>query len=135
MNHTIYRFRSCMSDEAIFIISKQKSRKINFCAYRFPFNWKTPFGYAIALLSLCACSFASPFSGCGTVLFMIGSCWLTVTFIKDIKNDLSRLNANDMTSNTTYGQLKRQFRECIREFSTIKELSKLFFLLLTFFPS
>lgn len=59
---------------------------------RFPFNWKTPFGYLFAFSSQCLEAITTISSLLPMMCFLAGSCWLLVYFIEDITNDLSRFN-------------------------------------------
>lgn len=90
--------------------------------FRLPFNWKTPFGYAIALGGFFAALVGTLFEGSATMSFKVGSCWMIITFVKDLKNDLTLLTATDM-HNINYGQLKEHFCNVMRQFCVLKQLS------------
>lgn len=62
------------------------------CDLRVPFNWKSPFGYLIALsLEAISAFYTTTFcvSGLG---FFIAFCWILLAFAKDIRFKLITLN-------------------------------------------
>lgn len=85
---------------------------------RFPFNWRTPFGYAIAWLGTYATMFASLFSCSPIMCLLISSCWLIKTFTTDVKADLSRL-----THKINDQKLKKRLSSIVQQFCTIEQLS------------
>lgn len=80
-----------------------------------PFNWRTPYGYAIALFLQIVD--VSSVLYCATLLFafFIGSCWLCIVFVNDVANDLSSL-VDQML-------VKKCFFNAVQHFSDVKQLS------------
>lgn len=89
-----------------------------------PFNWKQPFGYAIALMMQCIQAYYSVMAGVVMSCYLIGSCFLLKSFINDITNDVSVLNFEAITSDGKYGLKIKHFINIVQEFSTVKELSR-----------
>lgn len=54
--------------------------------------------------------------------FIMGSCWLLITFVKDITNDLSFLKADEINSRNDM-ELKEIFCKTVKFYSTVKGLS------------
>lgn len=86
-----------------------------------PFNWRTPFGYCIAFLMQSAQAYALSLNTVPILAMLIGSCWLLNGICKDIKNDILILNTVKM--NTNRQNAIKHFRNAIRDFLTVKQLS------------
>lgn len=98
----------------------------SFCLYafssRFPFNWKTPLGYLVAwiifiLAEVCTLILFSLF-----LCFYVGFCWLIISFVKDIINEL------DVLTQATDGQqsdrkISETFNEIVDLYSNVRQLS------------
>lgn len=74
---------------------------------RLPFDWKTPFGFTVALLSQIV-------GGCATFSillpafsFMIGSCVLFIFVADDITKDLAVFNSGKVAKKNRVPRLKR----------------------------
>lgn len=93
-----------------------------FYLFRLPFNWRTPFGYFIALLAQCFAAISTLFCGTSTVCFLIGSCWLIGSFLKDLRNDvLIHLNrVEKMRSQRNAAKLVEHFHDIIQDHSDVK---------------
>lgn len=65
---------------------------------RMPFNWHTPLGYFVTYLMEFGSSVATFLCVASIICFLIGSCWLFIYFVKDIADDLSTLNAGEISS-------------------------------------
>lgn len=92
---------------------------------RLPFNWKHPFGYAVALSLQCIDAYYAAICGVSLTCYSVGSCYMLTTFVNDITNDLSVLSSKTITSDANYEQKAKQFNNIVQEFSTVKELSRL----------
>lgn len=57
---------------------------------RFPFNWQTPVGYPIALLTQCAGTFSGLICFVPIPCLFIGSSWLISSFIEDVTIELNQ---------------------------------------------
>lgn len=91
---------------------------------RLPFNWRTPFGYLIAQLSI-AISYISILACLIlTLCFYVSSCWLFATFAKDITNDLDLLNAFG-ASDRSHSKLQEHLSNIIQSHIDVKQLSSI----------
>lgn len=104
-------------------IHKKFTSSLNSPLCRLPFNWKTPLGYSLALLGFFTAMYATLLSNCPIVPSVISSCWLIITFITDIKNELSQLNAT-VTRKVNQRKFKKRLCVIIQQFSVIKQLSE-----------
>lgn len=94
-----------------------------FDCWRLPFNWRTPFGYLIALCIECMAVFSIILTTIPLVCFFIGSCWLCIAFAKDITNDLSLWNLGGLTSNQSHLKCKMKLCRIVEIHSDVKQLS------------
>lgn len=88
---------------------------------RFPFDWKTPFGYFSAFIIECGAAFSTVSCFIPMICFLAGGGWLIVSFIKDTIIDLSTFNANGL--NKSDDKVKKHFYHIIKLHSELKELS------------
>lgn len=100
---------------------------LSFPIQRLPFNWRTPFGYLMALICetcafICMVCMGSPCVG-----IFIGSCWLLTAFMKDITYDLSNLSA-DVKLKRSKQKINAQFTSIVQDFSDAIQLSGINFL-------
>lgn len=94
-----------------------------------PFDWRTPYGYAIAL-SLQVAD-VSTVLYCATLLFafFIGSCWLCIVFVNDVATDLSLLdfgnasNGSGSIDSSDRMLVKERFLNAVQHYSDVKQLS------------
>lgn len=91
-----------------------------------PFDWTTPVGYAIALIGSFTAIYAVLLGVSPILSFFIGSCWLIVTFTKDVTNDLSQFSAAELRKTNQVG-LEMRFCNVIRQLSDTKQLSNIAF--------
>lgn len=64
----------------------------SFIRKRYPFDWRTPYGYLVAWLAQCA---AGTTVGCSVTQFLnlvFGSCWLFIFIAEDIAQDVAAFN-------------------------------------------
>lgn len=95
-----------------------------------PFDWRTPFGYFIALAALGIGLHCISFAAVPVICFLIQSCRLLKTFVEDITKDVCRLQERSShSSNGPREHLKREIVEyfaiLIQNHSTLKQLSSL----------
>lgn len=90
---------------------------------RLPFNWRTPIGFAVALLGSYIAIYAVLLSIGPILSFFIGACWFIVVFAKDVTNDLSQFNAAELRL-LSHAELKKRFTLVIQQLSDVKQLSK-----------
>lgn len=93
-----------------------------FLSPRMPFNWKTPFGYLIALLSETAAMLSAHFMILPIVCFVVGSYCLSISIFKDItKSDFHILS--DKISNGNHIEMNELMYNFMQKFSQVKQLS------------
>lgn len=90
--------------------------------FRLPFDWKTPFGYLIALLAEFATVHSSSFLFSPVASFFIGSAWLLICFIQDITSDLADLNVIT-TSIQSLTEMKKRLCYIVGFYSDKKQLN------------
>lgn len=97
----------------------------NFIARRFPFDWKTPLGFLIAMgAQYTVLSYLTMIGGCVLVLG-IGTFLYLMTMSKCIKSCLFAIGRNaELKSNRTH--IEEQLIEFIQYHSRVKQLSKFF---------
>lgn len=95
----------------------KKLDEILFCK-RMPFDWHTPFGYFMTYLTEFGASVATFLCVASIICFLIGSCWLFIHFAKDIADDLSILNAGEISSNN-YKEVMDGFCNIIQSYTDV----------------
>lgn len=89
---------------------------------RLPFNWRTPFGYLIAFFVQNTGAFAVILSSSTVLSFLIGSCWLLFTIIRDIYKDLKYLKCKKKLRRCDRN-LKINFYHIVKLYLDTKQLS------------
>ena len=114
---------------AWFVLQKQKKKKklnsINFFACikkRFPFDWKTLFGYFFAWLTQCV-GIAATVTACISFFNCVfASCWLFMVIIEDITNDMAAFNNSIETLNDGHrADLMDHFCKIIQLYTNAKQ--------------
>lgn len=93
----------------------------SFVVIRFPFDWKTPFGYPVAWFSQFAGCLASFSVSLININFMVGSCWLFTFIADDITSDLPEFNRDDEMANKNQAEQLKRFCGIIQLYSDAKE--------------
>lgn len=88
---------------------------------RFPFDWRTVIGYLIALLSQCAALLSILISFIPIICILIGSCWLSIVFVKDLINELAHLNT--AKSKRNHPEIRAHFCQIVQSYADAKQLS------------
>lgn len=120
-NHTFYHSQSCKLSTRHRVVASlciEKSSINLRVLFRLPFNWRTPVGYMVALLGQWAAAVCTLFGGTTAISFLVGSCWLFITILDDITNDLNKLNGRNRKK-------LQHFREIIVCYADVKQLSHL----------
>lgn len=91
---------------------------------RLPFDWKTPFGYFLASIFFAGAIYCLLFGIIPVVCLFVGSCWLFISFAKDMTNEISKLNASAKAKD--YCELKRRFSKLIEMHVDVKKFSESF---------
>lgn len=99
-----------------------KCDSFSFCNLRLPFNWKTPFGYLIALLFETVAMFGVNLGSVPIGCFLLGTCWLVMAFVDDIINDISILNGYGKSMRDAW-KVKPQFHFIVQNIADAKQLS------------
>lgn len=105
-----------------FFLSFKMNKVFRSYTSRWPFNEKTPIGFLFQSIFQFAESFFWIIVTLTALSFLLGSCWLFMSFSEDIKNDLSVFNIK--RSKQTSAQVKRKFRKIVKVFSSVHELSR-----------
>lgn len=92
---------------------------------RYPFNWRTPFGYGVALLSQCGSSFVILYNICPIICFLIGTCWVLIGCCEDISNELPHLNTIKEPRRNGCGELKASICSVAQMLADVKQFSDL----------
>lgn len=89
---------------------------------RLPFNWRTPLGYAIALSVQGLAAYFTLVSISTVVCFLVGSCWLFISFIKEVSEDLCVLY-DDKSAKRNHADLSKYYSNIIQTYADVKQLS------------
>lgn len=93
-------------------------------AYSLPYNFKTPFNFLVTIIAMAFSMISLILSFIATVSFLIGSCWLFISFMKDLTNDLGFLNVGGSKTNESRRKMKQRFCKIIQDYLSVKELSR-----------
>lgn len=88
---------------------------------RFPFNWKTPFGYCAAVAFQCAGAVTVFCTHARFLILIIVTAWLFIVFADDITRDMVAFNVSAQTTNENHAKLTRDFCDLIQIYSDAKE--------------
>lgn len=94
----------------------------DFFYIRLPFNWKTPLGYLIAQLAQTLAAYFTLVCLASVLCFLVGSCWLFITFIEDITQNLFVWN-NDKTANRNHEDRLKCYCNIIQSYVDVNQLS------------
>lgn len=90
---------------------------------RLPFDWRTPFGYSIALFIQSVQAFCALLPTAPSFCFFGTTCWTFTVFIQDISNDWNSFNKAAQHSNTDHKKSIKTFCRILQDFTEIKEMS------------
>lgn len=82
-----------------------------------PINWRTPHWYLFILICEAATAFYTCLFFSASSCFFLGSCWMLISFVEDITNDVPLLNEPDEGPN----KIKAHFYDIIRSYSDAKQ--------------
>lgn len=104
-------------------IETDKKLQISFFHWtRFPFEWRTPFGYFVAWLSQCAGTIAGSCANFQFLNLLFGSCWLFMFIAEDITQDVIAFNNMAKTaSNENCTELIKRFCDMVQIYSDVKQ--------------
>lgn len=94
-----------------------------------PFNWKTPLGYVIALMTQGVASYFTLLSTASTLCLLVGICLLLIAFVEDLANDLNVLSISELP-NDRHSKLLEDFRNSMQLYSQVKQLSADYFFMM-----
>lgn len=89
-----------------------------FLCVRLPIDWKTPFGYTIAMIYYSAATYSILYSIVPAALYFLATFVVFICLIKDILRDV-----NDLRKLRRKSQKTRLFCSVAKDFSIIKQLS------------
>lgn len=90
--------------------------------FRMPFDWRTPLGYLIVLALESFVVSSIGFTNMPLICFIVGSCWLINSLVKDIANDLIDFNVSK--KNEVRMKAKENLCHIVQNFADIKQLSE-----------
>lgn len=82
-----------------------------------PINWRTPHWYLFILICEAATAFYTCLFFSASSCFFLGSCWMLISFVEDITNDVPLLNEPDEGPN----KIKANFYNLLRSYSDAKQ--------------
>lgn len=95
----------------------------NYIIFRLPFNWRTPFGYLVALTAQSLAAVSTLLCGTTAMSFGIGTCWLFINMAKDIISDFEQLNVADYSKKTSPTKAMQHFCNIVQCYADLKQLS------------
>lgn len=105
-------------------ISHQIQLNRLFC--RFPFDWKTPFGYLVGVSIQGVSMWSVVFCVHNALCLLVGLCWIMIAFIIDIETEFKTLNKKYRHKNgqfIKYKEFRQQFYQIVQFHSDVKQLS------------
>lgn len=111
-----------MSVQTNYRLESQKHFRI-FNFFRLPFDAQSPFGYFVAASLQAITTFSSNMLFICMLCPLLGSCWMIISFLKDITNDLAHLKIRKLSNENSHAKLKHQFCRVIALHSDVKQLS------------
>lgn len=89
---------------------------------RLPYNWRTPLGYLVTLIIQTVASLSCILSIVPAICLLVGLCWLIISFVEDVTNDLNALNIGQNTERSRR-IMKERFCSIIQLHMELKQLS------------
>lgn len=94
-----------------------------FLRFRLPYNWKKPLTYSLTMLFNGMTCVPEILSVVSTGVFLTGSCWFIILFVKDITEDLEFLHVGGVSTNESRVKMKERFCNIIQNYLDVKQLS------------
>lgn len=90
---------------------------------RWPFDWKTPFGYALAWIAQGAGLASIMITVTLIIGIIFGSCWLFIAIAEDITNDMTAFNRTVETSKykNYRAEMIERFCDVIQNYTEAKQ--------------
>lgn len=111
----------CVLKNKLFILNWLFT-KFSFIFYRFPIDWRDPFGYLIAFIAQTGTMFGFLVACSPALCLFIGFCWLSMAFVADIEDKVSQWNeSNEQKESLT--KIYKQLSKIIQFHTDAKELS------------
>lgn len=90
-----------------------------------PFNWRSHCGYWIALLLEVVTALPLSFTISTIMAFLIGSCWLSISFVVDLTHELTHFDSfvSEVSTKSDETKLKEELWKIIQLNSKTKQLS------------
>lgn len=90
---------------------------------RWPFDWRTPFGYLVALIGQCAAAGSMITVSFPFLNMIFGSCWIFIVIAGDITNDVAAFNdtVEILSSTSDRAESLERIRDIIQNCSDAKQ--------------
>lgn len=96
--------------------------------WRWPFDWRAPFGYLVAWRAQIVGFFALVVSASPFFHIFFGSCWLLNVIVQDLTNDMAAFNNTDEIQNDNNRvKLMKVFCKIIQDYSEAKQFVNCYF--------
>lgn len=92
--------------------------------WRLPFNWRTPFGYLLAMISEGVGIIYTLHTVATIICYMAASCRSFVAILKDIENDVPLLSVGGM-SDHSHMLTEKRLCKIIQLYSDLKQLGQI----------
>lgn len=89
---------------------------------RLPFNWQTPLGYLIAMYAQSLAVYYTLVCATLNLGLLGGLCWLFISFVEEISQDLSILNV-DKLAKQNHQDLLKSYSNIVQTYEDVKQLS------------
>lgn len=99
-----------------------KTKLLIIVSYRFPYKQMQPWGYLMCWLLEFLETFSISLYLVPNVCLLIGICWLLIAFVKDISDDLLKLNIR-RASHGHRREVTVRFRSVVQLHAEVKQLS------------
>lgn len=99
----------------------EKKKFLNLDFGRFPFDWRTPYGYLVAFIAqyMGVMAFTSIYTQ--VINFVYESCWIFVIISRDMQKELTEFNENVQIPNKNRENLMKRFDQLVQTFSDAKK--------------
>lgn len=116
-------FSPCWFVSVIMSINRKKKIICSFIERRYPFDWKTPYGYLVAWLLQCVGSTTNGMIYVHFLYLVFGSSWFFIFIADDITMDMAAFNidAKTETSNENHTELKKRFSDIVQVYLDAKQ--------------
>lgn len=120
-----FQFRKFKLEDRHYLHSKIVSFETFLCFFvqRLPFNWRTPLGYMIGFLGQLGAFFGFLICCCPPICLYVGFSWLSMSFVRDIEEELNQLNKSNKFRES-HKEFQQRIKQIIEFHSEAKQLSR-----------